>query len=89
MKKVIVIVDKNTTEEQMEAVREAILNHEKSVIVGNEISIKQVINIEFDDVNVDKRPVKYEMDCSKLTSVIKSTINEIDSRKLINIRRIN
>lgn len=89
MKKVFVIVDKNTTEEQMEAVREAILNPEKSVIFGNEISIKQVINIEFDDVNVDKRPVKCEMDCSKLTSVLKSTINEIESGKLINIRRLD
>ena len=54
MKKVIVIVDKNTTYEQMVDIREAILDPNRPCVVGNELSIKQVINIEFDAVDVVK-----------------------------------
>ena len=54
MKKVIVIVDKTTTVEQMTEVRDALLDPNRPCIVGCETLIKQVINVDFDEVDVVK-----------------------------------
>lgn len=89
MKKVFVIVDKNTTEEQMEAVREAILDPNRPCVVGNEVSIKQVINVEFDDVAIEKCLIRMELDAGKLVGVIDRTIKEFDSNDLIKASRLD
>lgn len=89
MKKVIVIVDKTTTENQMEAIRDAILDPNRPCVVGNEVSIKQVINVEFDDVAIEKRPIRMELDAGKLVAVIDKTIEEFDSDALIKASRLD
>ena len=60
MKKVFVIADKHATVSQIEEIRSALLDPKKTVLVSSELFIKEVINIEFDEVEVHKEKKSFK-----------------------------
>ena len=71
MKKVFIIVDKSTTYEQMEEIKKAVLDPNRPCIIGSEFSIKQVVNIEFDEVEVinegDRNVIEFKCESKPIT----------------------
>lgn len=59
MKKVFVIVDKNINRDQMDCLKAALLDPNNPCIVANELAVKQVVNVEFDEVEVIKGSLSF------------------------------
>ena len=52
MKKVIIIVDESVSREQIDNMREAVLDPKKVVLIASESFIKNVYEVDFEDTEI-------------------------------------